>query len=148
MCRCGAHGGQEYDLRYAMHRPRQTLMATAASRFTGLMLRGEQCVTTATRTEEGLPYVGDIARANIAALTKGNGLVANIGTGQGITVNHIYEVLSKATANEIEARYGPARPGDVRNFWLDYSRAKAALGWEPLVSFEDGVRLTVESLRS
>jgi UDP-glucose 4-epimerase len=116
--------------------------------FTGLMLRGEQCTIDGDgEQKKDYLYVGDIARANVAALTKGNGLVANLGTGEGITVNHIFETLSKATANEIEPKYGPPRPGDVRNFWLDYSRAKKELGWEPTVTFEEGVRLTVESLR-
>jgi UDP-glucose 4-epimerase len=55
--------------------------------------------------------------------------------------------LSEATGNTIEPTSGPARVGDVRYFWLDCSRAKRALGWEPEVSFEDGVRLTVESFR-
>ncbi len=117
--------------------------------FTGLMLNGEQCTIDGDgEQKKDYLYVGDIARANVAALTKGDGVVANIGTGEGITVNHIFEVLSRATSNEIEAKYGPPRPGDVRNFWLDYGRAKEALGWEPQVSFEEGVRLTVESLRS
>jgi UDP-glucose 4-epimerase len=116
--------------------------------FTGLMLRGEQCTIDGDgEQKKDYLYVGDIARANVAALTKGNGLVANLGTGEGITVNHIFETLSKATANEIEPKYGPPRPGDFRNFWLDYSRAKKELGWEPTVTFEEGVRLTVESLR-
>ena len=116
--------------------------------FTGLMLAGQQCTIDGDgEQKKDYLFVGDIARANVAALTRGRGLVANIGTGQGITVNHIFEVLSKATANEIEPRYGPPRPGDVRNFWLDYSLAKRELGWQPEVAFEEGVRMTVASLR-
>ena len=116
--------------------------------FTGLMLAGKQCTIDGDgEQKKDYLFVGDIARANVLALTRGNGLVANIGTGVGITVNHIYETLSRFTANEIEPAYGPPRPGDVRNFWLDYSKAKDALGWEPEVSFEDGVRMTIESLR-
>jgi UDP-glucose 4-epimerase len=116
--------------------------------FTGLMLNGQQCTIDGDgEQKKDYLYVGDIARANVAALSKGDGLVANLGTGAGITVNHIFETLSKATANEIEPRYGPPRPGDVRNFWLDFGRAKEALGWEPTVSFEDGIRETVESYR-
>ena len=116
--------------------------------FTGLMLSGQQCTIDGDgEQKKDYLYVGDIARANVLALTRGAGLVANLGTGEGITVNRIFEVLSKATSNEIEPKYGPPRPGDVRNFWLDYGRAKAELGWEPSVWFEEGVRLTVESLR-
>lgn len=115
--------------------------------FTGLMIAGQQCTIDGDgEQKKDYVYVGDIARANVAALTKGNGLIANIGTGVGITVNHIFEVLNKATANEIEPRHGPPRPGDVRNFWLDCSLARKELGWVPETSFEEGVRLTVDSL--
>jgi UDP-glucose 4-epimerase len=115
--------------------------------FAGLM-RGAQACTIDGDGEQrkDYVYVGDIARANVLALTDGDGLVANIGTGHGITVNHIHRVLAEALGSAIEPRHGPPRPGDVRNFWLDCSRAKAGLGWEPLVSFEEGIRLTVASL--
>lgn len=116
--------------------------------FTGLMLNGDQCTIDGDgEQKKDYIYVGDIASANVAALTAGNGLVANIGTGDGITVNHIYRTLSDAIGNTVEPRFGPPRPGDVRNFWLDCSRAKAALGWAPAVAFEDGVARTVASYR-
>lgn len=114
--------------------------------FTGLMRAGQQCTIDGDgEQKKDYLYVGDIARANLLALTAGDGLVANIGTGQGITVNHIFQVLSSAAGNTAEPRFGPPRAGDVRNFWLDYSRARAVLGWEPEVSFEEGIRRTVAS---
>lgn len=116
--------------------------------FTGLMLDGKQCTIDGDgEQKKDYLFVGDIARANVLALTRGNGLVANIGTGVGITVNHIFETLSRFTGNEVEPLHGPPRQGDVRNFWLDFSTAKDALGWEPSVTFEEGVRLTVASYR-
>ncbi|MGB4863156.1 MAG: NAD-dependent epimerase/dehydratase family protein [Tepidiformaceae bacterium] len=116
--------------------------------FTGLMLAGQPCTIDGDgEQKKDYLYVGDIARANVLALTGGSGLVANVGTGEGVTVNHIFRTLSEATANTIEAQYGPPRPGDVRNFWLDYSTIERELGWSPGVRFEEGVRLTVESLR-
>ena len=116
--------------------------------FTGLMLAGQPCTIDGDgEQKKDYLYVGDIAGANVLALDGGSGLVANIGTGVGITVNHIFQVLAQATENTIAARYGPPRAGDVRNFWLDCALAKRELGWEPDVSFEEGVRLTVESLR-
>lgn len=116
--------------------------------FTGLMMAGRQCTIDGDGDQKkDYLYVGDIADANVRALEAGSGLVANIGTGHGTTVNEIFRVLSEATGNTVEPRFGPPRPGDVRNFWLDCSRARRELGWEPRVSFEEGVRLTVESMR-
>lgn len=113
--------------------------------FTGLMLRGEQCTIDGDgEQKKDYLYVGDIARANVLALTAGSGEAYNIGTGEGTTVNTIFATLTGATANSIEARYGPPRPGDVRNFWLNSDRAMRDLAWEPRVSFDEGIRLTVE----
>jgi UDP-glucose 4-epimerase len=115
--------------------------------FAGLMRAGQPCTIDGDgEQKKDYVYVGDIAHANLLALTAGDRLVANIGTGEGTTVNRIFHVLSGATGNTIEPRSGPPRPGDVRNFWLDCSRARVALGWEPRVSFEEGIRLTVASL--
>lgn len=114
--------------------------------FTGLMKEGRPCTIDGDGEQrKDYLYVGDIARANVLALTGGDGLVANIGTGVGISVNHIFQTLSAATGNALEPRFGPPRPGDVRDFWLDCTRAKTTLGWEPQVTFEEGIRLTVES---
>jgi UDP-glucose 4-epimerase len=113
------------------------------------MLAGQPCTIDGDgEQKKDYLYVGDIARANVLALDSGSGLVANVGTGEGVTVNRIFSVLSEATGNTLEAKHGAPRPGDVRNFWLDYSRINRELGWKPEVSFEEGVRLTVESLRS
>ncbi len=114
--------------------------------FTGLMKAGQQCTIDGDgEQKKDYLYVGDIARANVLALTGGDALVANVGTGEGISVNYIFQTLSEALGNQLEPRYGPPRPGDVRNFWLDCSRAKQVLGWEPAVGFEEGVRRTIES---
>ncbi|MEO8538611.1 MAG: NAD-dependent epimerase/dehydratase family protein [bacterium] len=116
--------------------------------FSGLMLNGEPCTIDGDgEQKKDYIYVGDMASANVMALTEGNGLIANIGTGEGVTVNHIFKTLSDSIGYTQEPHHGPPRPGDVRNFWLDSSRAREALGWSPKVSFEEGVRLTVESLR-
>jgi UDP-glucose 4-epimerase len=116
--------------------------------FAGLMLAGQPCTIDGDgEQKKDYCYVGDIARANVLALEGGGGLVANIGTGEGVTVNQIFATLSAATGNTIEPRFGPPRPGDVRNFWLDCSRARRELGWEPQVAFEEGIRLSVESVR-
>ena len=117
--------------------------------FTGLMLNGQQCTIDGDGEQrKDYCYVGDIARANVLALEKGSRRAYNIGTGEGTSVNQIFAALNEATGNTIEARHGPPRQGDVRNFWLETSRAKQELGWAPEVSFEDGIRLTVASVRA
>ncbi len=92
-------------------------------------------------------YVSDVARANVLALDHGSRQIYNIGTGHGTSVNEIFQALQDATGDGTPPVYGPPRPGDVRNFWLDCSRARQDLGWKPEVTFEEGARRTVSSLR-
>lgn len=116
--------------------------------FTANMLAGRQCTIDGDGEQrKDYLFVGDVANANVLALGAGSGGTFNIGTGEGTTVNEIFHALQAATGDTIAAAYGPPRPGDVRNFWLDATAAANELGWKPQVSFEEGVRRTVASLR-
>ena len=41
-------------------------------------------------------------------------------------------------------RFVKDRPGHDRRYAIDFSKIKGSLGWEPVVSFEEGMRQTVE----
>jgi UDP-glucose 4-epimerase len=98
--------------------------------------------------ERDFVYVGDIVDANLRALDAGSGATVNIGTGKGLTVNELYRRLKALTGYEGEVKYAPARPGEVLRIALDASRARSILGWEPKTSLDDGLRTTVDSIRS
>lgn len=146
------HGLNYTILRYAnAYGPRQDPQGEAGvcAIFTGLMLAGRECTIDGDgEQQKDYVYVGDIARANLLALTAGDGLALNIGTGLGVSVNEIFATLQGATGSTLPARYGPPRPGDVRNIWLDSSLARTALGWEPKVSFAEGIKAAVDWLRA
>ena len=138
-------------LRYAnAYGPRQDPHGEAGviAIFAGLMMAGETCTIDGDgEQQKDYVYAGDIARANVAALSVGSGNAINIGTGKGTSVNQIFNALAAATGNSTPARHGPPRPGDVRNIWLDSTLAGELLGWRHRVEIEEGIRLTVESLR-
>ena len=116
--------------------------------FTGRLLAGVPCTIDGDgEQKKDYVYVGDMARANILALTKGSGATVNIGTGEGTSVNAIFAELQRATGSVKEPQYGPPRIGDVRNFWLDCTLAKQVLGWQASTSFAEGMRVTVDSFR-
>ncbi len=92
-------------------------------------------------------YVQDCVDANVAVLTAGDNEVYNIGSGRPLSVNAIFRAVADEVGTDIEPRYGPKRPGDVRAFYLDISKAERQLGWKPRVSFDDGLRRTVEWFR-
>lgn len=89
-------------------------------------------------------YVGDVARANVLALTRGDNDVFCIGTNEATSVNTIYKTLARITGYEPEITRAPKRPGDLYMAQFNYSKAERLLGWKPSVSFEEGVRTTVE----
>jgi UDP-glucose 4-epimerase len=91
-------------------------------------------------------YVGDVVRANLAALTvpTDGPTVMNIGTGRGTSVNALWRALAAIAQPGVGPYHEPARAGDILRSVLDPSRARAVLGWQPEVSLEDGLRRTWE----
>jgi len=92
-------------------------------------------------------HVGDVAAANLAALDKGAGGTFHVSTGVAVTVNDLYRKIALLTDYRMEPKFGPARKGDVYRIALDNTRAKDGLGWEPQVSLEEGLSLTVDYFR-
>jgi UDP-glucose 4-epimerase len=93
-------------------------------------------------------YVSDLARAALLAVTAGqNRVVYNIGSGVGRSLNEVIAAVEAVVGRRLEVRYLPARPLDVPVSILDATRARQMLGWEPQVSFEEGLRRTWEWYR-
>jgi UDP-glucose 4-epimerase len=92
-------------------------------------------------------YVGDVARANLAALEKGGGTCYVIGTGVRTSVNRIYESLVEVTGYTPEVTRAPKRAGDVRDAQFMPTLAGIELGWKPEVDLLTGMRATFEYFR-
>ena len=88
-------------------------------------------------------YVDDVVDAFVRAGSRGGGLVLNIGTGRGASVNEIYRGLAEAAKVETPAEHGPPRHGDVRDNVLDPGRAAMQLGWQPWTPLRDGLAAVV-----
>ena len=91
-------------------------------------------------------YVGDVVRANVAALTVAadGPTVMNIGTGRGTSINALWRALAAIAQPGVGPYHEPARAGDILRSVLDPARARAMLGWQPAVTLEDGLRRTWE----
>ncbi len=82
-------------------------------------------------------FVTDVARANILALESdkvGKGEVMNIGSGVNVPIIEIAKEIGGEIVH-IPPRVEP------RNTKADISRAKELLGWEPKVSFKEGIAI-------
>src|SRR3954447_25090807 len=90
-------------------------------------------------------YVDNVAEANLAALGKEGigGRVYNVACGTRVTLNELAARIRPATGATVPPVYRAARPGDVRHSHADVSRARQELGYEPVVSLDEGLRRTV-----
>ena len=92
-------------------------------------------------------YVGDVARANLLALDQGDDAIFCIGTGQGTSVNALYDALAQMVGYRVEIVHAPKRPGDIYLSYFDCSKAERLLGWKTQVSLQEGMWATVEFFR-
>lgn len=92
-------------------------------------------------------YVGDIAAANVAAVTatRPEGTY-NIGTQTETSINELIAIINKITGRAVEVRYRPARQGDIYRSALDNSAAVRLLDWQIKTRLYVGLERTYLSL--
>jgi len=146
------HGMPYIALRYAnVYGPRQDPHGEAGviAIFTERLL-DEQVPTINGDGKQTRDYVfvGDLVRANVAALTANFVGPINIGTGIETDVNMLYAHLRVLTGSPHPAQHAPAKAGEQRRSVVDNRRAREVLGWKPEVPLEEGLRRTVEYFRA
>src|SRR5262249_54485189 len=77
-----------------------------------------------------------------------SGEVINVATGGRIALTDLFRAMRAITGGAVEPTYAEPRAGDVRDSQADISKARRLLGYEPTVSFEEGLRRTVEWYRT
>ena len=93
-------------------------------------------------------YVANAVQANMVACSapaEACGEVFNVGCGARISVNELWRQITGILESKARAQYEPARVGDVRDSLASLDRSRRVLGYEPVVSLEEGLRRTVES---
>lgn len=93
-------------------------------------------------------YVANVIDANLLAgdAPAAAGRVLNVAMGGSESVNAVAAAIGRLLGKEVLSVHGPDRPGDVRRSCANVTAAREALGFEPRIGFEDGLRLTIESL--
>lgn len=88
-------------------------------------------------------YAGDIAAGIIAALTtKEVNAAYNLSTQTETSLRELVSILSGLAGRKIIPHYDAERPGDIYRSMLSNARARRGLNWQPVVSLEEGLRLT------
>ncbi len=138
------YGLETVSLRYFnVYGPRQTTdadgpYATVIGIFLGKRAKGLPMTIVPNGTQRrDFTHVYDIARANIVAMESskvGSGEVINVGTGKNYSVLEVAEIIGGPK------EFCDPRKGEVFETLADITKAKELLGWEPNVSFEDGIK--------
>jgi UDP-glucose 4-epimerase len=90
-------------------------------------------------------YVEDVVEAMCLSAEKIDEGVFNVSSCTQTSNLEVYQLVSK----EIPGTYnvGPYREGEIKRIFLDNSRAKRIMGWEPKTSLEAGIKKTVSFYR-
>jgi UDP-glucose 4-epimerase len=153
-CRCYfvTHGLETVRLRFFnIFGPRQRSdnpYSGVIALFIGAMTEG-RCPTV---LGDGLQsrdftYVGNAVQALVKAsdAPRAPGNVYNVGTGGGTSVLDLVAHLNRLLGTTLRPVHGPARSGDVRHSCANIGRAGEHLGYQPTVSFAEGLARTLEA---
>jgi nucleoside-diphosphate-sugar epimerase len=91
-------------------------------------------------------YVDNAVDANLLAAAADNaaGRVMNVACGTRYTLNELVGRLEDLTGHKTGAAHAPSRAGDVKHSLGDITLASQLLRYRPKVTFEDGLRATVD----
>ena len=95
-------------------------------------------------------YVANVVDGVLRACeAKGaSGEVINVATGGRISLNQLFQTIRDLVGARVDPIYVDPRPGDVRDSQADIEKARRLLGYEPAVSFDEGLKKTVEWYRA
>lgn len=95
-------------------------------------------------------YIDNVVHANLLAATapKVAGEVINVACGERVSVNQIITQINRLLGRNVKPNYVPERAGDVKHSLADISRARQVIGFEPIVSFDEGLSRAIEWYKS
>jgi UDP-N-acetylglucosamine 4-epimerase len=92
-------------------------------------------------------YVNNIVMANYLALTTSNnecfGQIFNIGAGGRITILEMYNSIKNILNSNLDPIFGTFRKGDIPHSNASIEKANKLLGYDPIISFDEGIKLTI-----
>jgi UDP-N-acetylglucosamine 4-epimerase len=117
--------------------------------FVNRLLKNEKCVIYGDGdNRRDFTYVDNVVSANILAAATQNqqalGQVFNIAYGATKSVKDLYSQIKNLLNSDLDANHLPPRVGDIKDSFASVEKAKTLLGYEPLVSLDNGIVKTIE----
>ena len=100
------------------------------------------------RQSRDFTFVGDVVRANLLAAAAPKplaGEAVNVACGRSCSLLALLDGIARELGKSVAPRFAPPQPGDVRESLADISRARELIGYQPEVSFAQGLAVTVRS---
>jgi UDP-glucose 4-epimerase len=92
-------------------------------------------------------FIDDVVNAVVSGINhSAKSDVFNIGSGIGLALNELIQQIRTVTGVDFAINHLEGRSVDRTSIWLNIDKAKADLNWKPLVSLEDGLKLSWNSL--
>jgi nucleoside-diphosphate-sugar epimerase len=118
------------------------------AKFITQMLAGRSCTIFGDGEQSrDFTYIENAVNANLLACRapseRVSGRIFNVATGSRFSLNQAFRILATIIGYNKQPQYAEPRAGDVKHSLADTSLAKEALGYEPTVSFEEGLARTV-----
>ncbi len=122
----------------------------AIRKFAERMLRGDAIPVFGDGSAlRDFTYVDDLIDGLVRALDTDLGFaILNFGAGRTVSVAEVIASLERALDRKAEIQWLPRQTGDVSRTWSDSAAARAALGYAPSVSLDEGIGRFVEWLQA
>lgn len=130
--------------------PKSEYAAVIPRFLTALLTKKQPVVFGDGEQTRDFTFVENVVQANLKAANApdANGQAMNIGCGTQISLNEVLRIAGELLETKVTADYQSARPGDVKDSLADIHKAQHLLGYEPQVSFSEGLSRTLEALRA
>ena len=121
-----SHGLNYTALRYfnifGPKQDRNSQYAAVIPNFISSLLEGKQAEIYGDGEQtRDFVYVGDVVNANIAACESDYNGIINVASGKKLSINRLYEIIKATLCSDLEPKYLPERPGDIKHSLADIS---------------------------
>jgi len=119
--------------------------------FVTAMLAGKQPTVHGDGLQSrDFTYIDNVVAGNLAAATAegASGRVFNVACGRQFSLLDLLASINRVLGTDIEPIFIEPRTGDVKESLADITAAREVLGYEPVVSFEEGLRRSIEFYRT
>ncbi len=129
----------------------QSQYAAAIPAFISRMLRDQPPIIYGDGEQtRDFTYVDNVVDANLQAANapRVQGDVVNIACGKSVTINQVVAAINQLMGKKLKPTYEPERAGDVKHSLADISLARKMFGFNPTLTFEEGLNRSFEWYRT